>query len=166
MLNVAHVINYVKWRPIVTKFGTLIDNTSRTGLYDCHDFMRNINFGIGILHVKRQILTYFCEIISLLAQVFIVSFDRAYKEESTKNIENYLWLSFCDMTVPSKSNVPSLWPWPLTYEGQLFCIYPQRSHLHKNRTRNLLTICMSPPNGDCGEEHGLVSAMNCYLSSD
>ena len=24
------------------------------------------------------------------------------------------------MTVPSKSNVPSLWPWPLTYEGQLF----------------------------------------------
>ena len=31
-----------------------------------------------------------------------------------------LWLSFCDMTVPSKSNVPSLWPWPLTYEGQFF----------------------------------------------
>ena len=24
------------------------------------------------------------------------------------------------MTVPSKSNVPSLWPWPLTYEGQFF----------------------------------------------
>ena len=24
------------------------------------------------------------------------------------------------MTVPSKSNVPSLWPWPSTYEGQLF----------------------------------------------
>ena len=23
---------------------------------------------------------------------------------------------FCDMTVPSKNNVPSLWPWPLTYE--------------------------------------------------
>ena len=22
--------------------------------------------------------------------------------------------------VPSKSNVPSLWPWPLTYEGQFF----------------------------------------------
>ena len=25
-----------------------------------------------------------------------------------KNIENFLWLSFCGVTVPSKSNVPSL----------------------------------------------------------
>ena len=48
MLNVVHVKNDVKWRPIVTKFGTLIENMSRTGLYDCHilkiffeDFMRN-----------------------------------------------------------------------------------------------------------------------------
>ena len=36
---------------------------SRTGLYDCHiffdDFMSNINCGIGVLHVKRQLLTYF-----------------------------------------------------------------------------------------------------------
>ena len=38
MLNVAHVKNDVKWRAIVTKFGTLIDNMSRTGLYDCHIF--------------------------------------------------------------------------------------------------------------------------------
>ena len=30
--------NDVKWRPIVTKFGTLIENMSRTGLYDCHIF--------------------------------------------------------------------------------------------------------------------------------
>ena len=66
MLNVAHVTNGVKWRPIVTTFGTLIENMSRTGLYDCHilkifvdDFMSNINCGIGVLHVKRQILTYF-----------------------------------------------------------------------------------------------------------
>ena len=36
------------------------------GLYDCHifyifvdDIMSNINCGIGVLHVKRQILTYF-----------------------------------------------------------------------------------------------------------
>ena len=70
--------------------------------------MSNINCGIGVLHVKRQILTYFCDVIFLLAQVFIVSVDRAYKEVSKKNIENFLWLSFCDMTVPSKSNVPSL----------------------------------------------------------
>ena len=68
------------------------------------DCMSNINCGIGVLHVKRQILTYFCDVISLLAQVFIVSVDRAYKEVSTKKY----WLSFCDMTVPSKSNVPSL----------------------------------------------------------
>ena len=38
MLNVAHVKNDVKWRPIVTKFGTLIENMSRTGLYDGHIF--------------------------------------------------------------------------------------------------------------------------------
>ena len=62
----------------------------------------------------------FCDVISLLAQVFIVSVDRAYKEMSTKNIEHFLWLSFFDMTVPSKSNVPSLWHWPLTYENQFF----------------------------------------------
>ena len=43
-----------------------------------------INCGIGVLHVKRQILTYFCDVISLLAQVFIVSVDKAYKEASTK----------------------------------------------------------------------------------
>ena len=38
------------------------------------DFMRNSNFGIGSI---------FCDVISLLVQVFIVSFDRAYKEVST-----------------------------------------------------------------------------------
>ena len=83
--------------------------------------MSNINCGIGVLHVKRQILTYFF-VTSFLCSllVFIVSFDRAYKEVSTKNIENFLWLSFCDMTVPSKNNIPSLWPWPLTYESQCF----------------------------------------------
>ena len=50
----------------------------------------------------------YCDAISLLAQVFVVSFDGGYKEVYTKNIELFLWLSFCDMTVPSKSNVPSL----------------------------------------------------------
>ena len=81
---------------------------SRTGLYDYHifldfvdDFMRNSNFGIGVLHVKRQILTCFYDVISLLAQVFIVSFDRAYKD-TTKNIKNVLWLSLCDMTTLKK----------------------------------------------------------------
>ena len=54
LLNVAHVTHYVKWRPIVTTFGTLIENISRI-FFD--DFMSNINCGIGVLHVKRQILT-------------------------------------------------------------------------------------------------------------
>ena len=56
MLNVTQVKNDVKCCPIVTKFGTLIDNMSRTGLYVCQiffdNFMININFGIGFLHVK------------------------------------------------------------------------------------------------------------------
>ena len=44
---------------LVTKFGTLIGNMSRTELYDCpiftifvDDFMINSNFGMGVLHVK------------------------------------------------------------------------------------------------------------------
>ena len=48
------------------------------------DFMRNINCSIRALNVKRQILTYFCDVIYLFAQVFIVSVDRAYKEAFTK----------------------------------------------------------------------------------
>ena len=130
-----------KWRPIVTTFGTLIENMSRTGLYDCHifqifvdDFMSNINCGIGIWHVKR-IWRICCDVIYLFAQVFIVSVDRAYKEVSTKkNIENCLWLSFCDMTVPSKSNVPSLWHWPLTYE---------RQYLFSELIATILVSCMN-----------------------
>ena len=39
MLNVTHVTNDVKWRPIITTLGTLIENMSRTGLYDCHIFL-------------------------------------------------------------------------------------------------------------------------------
>ena len=120
MLNVAHVTNDVKWRPIVTTFGTLIENMSRTGLYGCHIsfFFLTILWAIltavyefYMLNVKYWRI--FCDVISLLAQVFIVSVDRAYKEASTKNIKKFIWLSFCDIIVPSKSNVPSMWP--LTY---------------------------------------------------
>ena len=116
MLNVAHVTNDAKWRPIVTTFGTLIDNMNRTGLYDCHifqnffdDFMSNINCGIGVLHVKRQILTYFfCDVISLLAQVFIVPFDRAYKEVSATKIFKIFYGSvfIYDCTFKKQSTVP------------------------------------------------------------
>ena len=50
----------------------------------CLDFFDDFMSGIGVLHVKRHILTYFCDVISLLAQVFIASFDRAHREVSTK----------------------------------------------------------------------------------
>ena len=46
--------------------------------------MRDSNFGMGVLHVKVKYLRIFCDVISLLARVFIISFDRAYKEVSTK----------------------------------------------------------------------------------
>ena len=59
-----------------------------------------------MLNVKYRRIC--CDVISLIAQGVIFSFDRAYKE--VKNIEHFQWLSFYDMTVPSKSNVPSLWP--------------------------------------------------------
>ena len=63
----------------------------RTGLYDCHNFeifgddiMRDSNFGMGVLRVKVKYWRIFCDVISLLAPVFIVSFDSAYKEVYTK----------------------------------------------------------------------------------
>ena len=49
--------------------------------------MTNINCDIGVLHVKTSnIDVFFCDVISLFAQVFIVSVDRACKEGSTKII--------------------------------------------------------------------------------
>ena len=58
--------------------------------------MRNSNLGIGVLHVKVKYWRIFGDIIYLLAQVFIAS---------SNIIEIFLWLSFCDMTVPSKNNL-------------------------------------------------------------
>ena len=56
---------------------------SRTRLHDYHifqilfdDFMRNSNFGIGVLHVKVKYIRIVCVVISALAQVFIVSSNR------------------------------------------------------------------------------------------
>ena len=77
-------------------------------LYFFDYFISDINCGIGVLHAKRQILTYFCDVISLLAQVLLFHLKGHTKRCLQTNIENVLWLSFCDMTVPSKSNVPSL----------------------------------------------------------
>ena len=59
------------------------------------------------LHVKRQILTYYFDFISLLAPIFIVSFDRACKEVSTKkylklSMSQYLWF---DCTFQKQSDL-------------------------------------------------------------
>ena len=80
---------------------------SMTGLYDCHilknffdDFMNNINCGIGVLHV---VTSFLCSLTFLLFHL-----TGHTKRCLHKNIENFLWLSVCDMTVPSNSNVPSV----------------------------------------------------------
>ena len=81
-----------------------------TGLYDCRiyldildDFMRNSNFGN-----RSHIDYFFCDVISLLNQVLIVSFDRAYKEVSTKKYCQFsmsqFWLFDC--TFKKQCTVP------------------------------------------------------------
>ena len=73
------------------------------------DCMNNINCGIGVLHVKRQILTYFFVTSFLCSLKFLLFQLMGHTTRCLqKNIENFICLSFCDMTVPSKSNVPSL----------------------------------------------------------
>ena len=55
--------------------------------------MRISNFGIGVLHVKVKYWRIFCDVISLLAQVFIVSSNRVSKEVSMKKKMVYvIWL--------------------------------------------------------------------------
>ena len=67
------------------------------------DFMRNINCGIGVLHVIFCVTSFLCSLKFLLFQLMAHT-----KRCIQKKFENFLWLSFCDITVPSKSNVPSL----------------------------------------------------------
>ena len=89
---------------------------SRTGLHDYHiflifvdDFMSNINCGIGVLHAKRQNIDVFFVTSFLCSLKFLLfQFIGHIKRRLQTNIKNVLWLSLCDMTVPSKSNVPSL----------------------------------------------------------
>ena len=59
--------------------------------------------------LKSNIDVFFCDVISLLAQVFIVSSNRVSKEVFIKK-KKILWLSFCDITMLSKSKIPSLRP--------------------------------------------------------
>ena len=78
--------------------------------------MRISNFGIGVLHVKVKYWRIF--VTSFLCSLQVLLFHRV--EYPKRCLWTVLWLSCCDMTVPSKSNVPSMWPWPLIYEGH-FC---------------------------------------------
>ena len=48
------------------------------------DFMRNSNFGIGVLHVKRQILTYLTSFLCSLKFLVFHLIGRAYKKMNTR----------------------------------------------------------------------------------
>ena len=100
---------------------------SRTGLYDCHNFkifvddiMRYCNFGMGVLHVKVKYWRIFYDVISLLARVFILSFDRAYKEVSTEkywkfSVAQFLWYD-CTLQKPMYRPCDlDLWPMKVNY---------------------------------------------------
>ena len=50
---------------------------------------------------------FLCDVISLLAQIYIVSFEKAYKEVSTKNIELLLlwWIDYDHISVLYKFQI-------------------------------------------------------------
>ena len=97
---------------------------SRTGLYGCQiRFLLTILWELVILvwefyMLKSNIDVFF--VTSFLCSLKFLLFHRIEDPKRClwKNIEIFLCFSFCDMT--SKSNVPSLWPWPLTHEGPFF----------------------------------------------
>ena len=49
--------------------------------------MKISNFGMGVLHVKVKYLRIFCDVISLLAQVFIVLSNIVSREASMKKMK-------------------------------------------------------------------------------
>ena len=123
MLNVAHDKNYVKWRPIVTKFGTLIENMRGCMTVIFFRFLLTILWELVILvwefYMLKSNIDVFFVTSFLCSPQFLLFYRIEYPKGCLwKKIEIFLWLSFCDMTVPSKCNAPSLWPWSLTYEGQ------------------------------------------------
>ena len=70
--------------------------------------------------LKSNIDVFFCDVISLLARVFIVSFDRAYKEVSTKtnwkfSVAQFLWYD-CTLQKPMYRPCDlDLWPMKVNY---------------------------------------------------
>ena len=69
--------------------------------------MRISNFGMGVLHVKVKYWRIFCDVISLLAIVFILSPNRVPKEVSMKNwnfsMAQFLWY---DCTFKKQDTIP------------------------------------------------------------
>ena len=70
--------------------------------------MRISNFGMGVLHVKVKYWRIFCDFISLLAQVFIVSSNRVSKEVYKKknwnfSMAQFLWYNY---TFKKQDTVP------------------------------------------------------------
>ena len=55
--------------------------------------MRISNFGMGVLHVKVKYWRIVCDVISLLAQVFILSSNRVSKEVSMKKKWKFFYVS-------------------------------------------------------------------------
>ena len=95
MLNGAHVINDVKWRPIVTTFGTLIENMSRTGLYDLTIVWAILTAVLEFYMLNVKYWRIFCDVISLLAQVYkaythilVFYFSIIYKDIDLKFIQD------------------------------------------------------------------------------
>ena len=70
--------------------------------------MRISNFGMGVLHVKVKYWRIFCDVISLLAQVCIVSSNKVSKEVSMKknlnvSMAQFLWYNY---TFKKQDTVP------------------------------------------------------------
>ena len=115
MLNVAHVKNDVKWRPIVTKFGTLIENMNRKGLYDCRIFwfLLTILWGLVILvwefyMLKSNIDVFF--VTSFLCSLKFVLFHRIeypkrylWKKNWNFSMAQFLWYNY---TFKKQDTVP------------------------------------------------------------
>ena len=129
VLNVAHVKNYVKWRPIITKCVTLIDNMCRTELYDCISFR-------FVLTILWEIVTAEWEFYMVKSNIdaffvwrhfsaFVLFHRIEYPKGSMNKMENFLWLSFCDMTIFKKQCTVPVWPWPLTYKGNFLVNWVQ-----------------------------------------
>ena len=66
-----------------------------TAIFFFYDFMSNINCGIGVLHVKRQIFDVFF-VTSFLCSLKFLLFQLIghIKKCLQKYIEHFLWFSF------------------------------------------------------------------------